>query len=110
VTNSEHMLTFELYGELGEKYGRTFNLRCSSVRQGLDILAANFKDFRQHLIDSDTWLQGYEVWVGDYNLDATESDFTMSHSGQTVKIIPVVKGASANARIVLGVILVVVGV
>jgi len=102
-------MTFELYGELGEKYGKTFTMFVSSVREGISLLAANFKDFKQHLIDSDNHLAGYEVWAGDYSLEGTTQDFSMSRAGSTVKIIPVVKGAGATGRIVLGAVMVIVG-
>lgn len=103
------LLTFELYGELGEKFGKRFELQCSSVREGMGILSANFKNFRKHMIDSSGWLQGYEVWAGDTPLSSSETDLAKHRSG-VIKVIPVVKGASANARIIIGAILVIYGV
>jgi len=102
-------MTFELYGELGEKYGKTFTMLVSSVSEGISLLAANFKDFKQHIIDSDTRLSGYEVWAGDTNLEAKQEDFHMQREGSTVKIIPVIKGAGATGRIIAGVVLIIIG-
>lgn len=102
-------MTFNLYGELGEKYGKTFELECGTVRQGLDILFANFKTMKQHIIDSDKWLAGYEVWANEVPLEATDTDFTLVRQSASVKIIPVVCGASSTARIIIGVVMVVVG-
>jgi predicted phage tail protein len=104
------MIVFQLYGELGAKYGKEFKLHVKTVREGIALLAANFKDFKQHLIDSDTRLAGYEVWANDESLAATENDFKLQREGAVVKIIPVAKGAGANGRIIAGVVLVIVGV
>ena len=97
-----------LYGELGDKYGKEFDMEIKTLRQALSLLSANFKDFKKHLIDSDTRLAGYEVWCGDRNIEGKEEDFIMQGEGD-IKIIPVVKGAGAAVRIVIGIILVVVG-
>lgn len=100
--------TVRLYGELGEKYGKEFQMYVSSVGEALRLLAANFKDFRQHLVDSDTRLAGYEVWSGDYNLGTKDEDFS-KHSDADIKIIPIIQGASATGRIIAGVVLIVIG-
>lgn len=102
------MRKVELYGPLGEAFGKEFNLHIKTVQQALKLLSANFKNFKQHLIDSDGVI-GYEVWDGDYNLDEKAQDFTKQGTG-TIKIIPVISGAGANGRIILGVVLVIVGV
>jgi predicted phage tail protein len=102
-------LCFQLYGELGEKYGKEFNLHCSTVRQGLDILAVNFKGFKQHVIDSDKWLDGYEVWAGSTALSPTDEDFALRREGVVIKIVPVIKGASAGTRMVVGTVLYAIG-
>jgi len=110
MTTMTAPMTFELYGELGEKYGKSYTMFVSSVSEGIRLLSANFRDFKQHLIDSDNHLAGYEVWADEENLEGKKQDFTMQRKGATVKIIPVIKGAGATGRIIAGVVLVVVGV
>jgi predicted phage tail protein len=102
-------LQFQLYGELGEKYGKVFDLQCKTVAQGLNILYANFKGMRKHIIDSDKHLAGYEVWCNEENIEGTRTDLTRERTG-VVKVIPVIKGSSANARIIVGAIITAVGI
>ena len=58
------MRTIKLYGELGEKFGKEYTWDVKNVKEAVSLLCANFKEFKQHLIDSDTRLLGYEVWDG----------------------------------------------
>ena len=102
------MREVELYGPLAEKFGKDFSLHVRTVQQALKLFAANFKDFRQHLIDSDGVI-GYEVWDGDYNLGEDANEFTKIGTGK-IRIIPVVQGAGATGRIIAGVVLVIIGV
>lgn len=99
--------TIRLYGELGKKFGRVHKLHVASVGEAIRALSANFKEFRQHLIDSDKRLAGYEVWSGKENLSDDEKEYSV-HSNQDIKIIPRVRGSGAAARIVVGVVLVAV--
>lgn len=103
------MITLEFYGELAEKYGEKFTFHVSNIRKALALMQANFPDFAKHLVDSDEYLQGYEVWKNEENLEGVEQEFTINCPDSNVKFIPVVKGAGANARIIAGVVLVIVG-
>lgn len=98
-----------LYGELGEKFGKTHTFDVKSVGEAINALVANFKEFKKHLVESDSRLSGYEVWDGDYNLDATEDDFAKKGCGN-IRIVPIITGASAVGRIVAGVVLMVLAV
>ena len=101
-------LTFKVYGELGERYGNSFCLECLTIRQGLDILAANFKGFKDYIINN-KGIVGYEVWAGEVNISATDTDFLLNRENVVIKIIPVISGASANARIIIGSVLYAIG-
>ena len=103
------MITLEFYGELAEKYGEKFTFHVSNIRKALALMQANFPDFAKHLVDSDEYLQGYEVWKNEENLNGVEQEFTINCPDSTIKVIPVIKGAGANARIIAGVVLVIVG-
>lgn len=103
-------MTFELYGNLGETFGKRFVIECSSVGEGLRILSANFKTFGKHIADSAKYLEGYEVWKGEQALANDPKDFDiLTGSQETIKVIPIVKGASANMRIAVGVVLYAIG-
>lgn len=97
-----------LYGELAEKFGKEFNMNVQTVQQAIKLLSANFKNFRQHLIDSNTRLAGYEVWDGDYDLEGNQVEFQKIGTGD-IRIVPVISGAGATGRIIAGVILVIIG-
>ena len=99
------MRTIRLYGELGEKFGTEYTWDVKNVKEAISLLCANFKEFKQHLIDSDTRLAGYEVWSGDFNLSGDSAEeFCINGSGD-IRIVPVIKGASAVARIIVGVVI-----
>lgn len=97
-----------LYGELAEKFGREFDMNVQTVQQAIKLLSANFKNFRQHLIDSDTRLAGYEVWDGDYDLEGNQAEFQKIGTGD-IRIVPVISGAGATGRIIAGIVLVIIG-
>ena len=73
-------------------------------------MQANFPDFAKHLIDSDERLQGYEVWKDEENLEGTEQEFLINSPDSTVKVVPILRGATAAARVIVGAVLVVVGI
>ena len=98
--------TIQLYGKLGEEFGKEHKVYARTIREALNLLAANFKTFRQHIVDKNNAV-GYEVWDGNKDA-ATEQELT-KQGNATIKIIPVLNGASANARIVAGAVLMVVG-
>lgn len=101
--------TIRLYGELGKKYGKVHRLHVASVAEAIRALSANFKDFKQHLIDSDKRIAGYEVWDGKHNLSEDNPEAFHLNNSADIKIVPRVKGSSAAGRIIAGVVLVVIG-
>jgi predicted phage tail protein len=102
------MRTVKLYGWLGEKYGTSFDMHVKTTQEALKLLFANFPTMRKDILDADQRIAGYEVWDGDRNI-ADKEEFGIEGRGD-IQIIPRVQGAGANARIVVGVILVIVGV
>lgn len=99
--------TIKLYGELGKKFGRVHKAHVESVAEAIKYFCANFKDFRQHLIDSETRIAGYEVWDGKYNVSESKEDIH-KHGTQEIRIIPRINGSGAAGRIIAGVVLLVV--
>lgn len=98
--------TIRLYGELGKKYGRVHRFHVESVSSAIRMLCVNFKDFKQHLIDSTNKIAGYEVWDGKYNLGPEDKEEFVKQGVGVIKIIPRVIGASNAAKILVGVLLV----
>jgi len=99
--------TIKLYGELGKKFGKEHKAYVNSVAEAVKFLKANFKGFEKYVMDSSDKIRGYEVWDGKYNVDATANDFNRCGDG-VIKIIPRVKGGGAAARIIVGVVLIIV--
>lgn len=99
--------TIRLYGELGKKYGKVHKMHVASVSEAVRALCANFKDFKQHIIDSDKRIAGYEVWDGKTNLSEDDKEQFHLQGNGDIKIIPRIHGASNAARIVVGVVLII---
>ena len=91
------MLTeVKLYGELGEKYGKSFNFDVYSVAEAIAALSANFSDFL-HSIKADG---EYNVFIDNEDINADE---LVNPSGtKTIKIVPVISGSKGVFKIVLG--------
>lgn len=75
---------------------RVFRAEVSSAAEAVRFLLANFPHLEPELIKGH-----YRVSVGDYDL--SEEELHHPSGQQTIKIIPVVAGAGATARIILGV-------
>lgn len=97
----------KLYGELGDKFGREWNLDINSASEAIRALDVNNKDFRPYMINSEKNGIAYKVVVGKSYLE--EKDELYHPSGrQEIKIIPVVLGAkkSGLGMILLGAVLI----
>lgn len=101
--------TIRLYGELGKKYGRVHRLHVSSPAEAVRLLCANYKDMRQHIVDSDG-IVGYEVWDGKLNLNGDNPATFHKQGDGSIKIIPRVHGAGNVGKIIAGVALIVLSI
>lgn len=97
------MKTIRLYGELRKKFGKEFKLDVRTPAEAVRALCIQLPGFRQHLEEFSE--PGYVVRVGteERGLENLDTPFAQQ---EVVKIIPVVAGASAVTRIVLGVALI----
>lgn len=98
--------TVRLYGELGKKYGRVHRLHVNSVGEAVRLLCSNYKDMRQHIIDSEG-IAGYEVWDGNQNIDADTPDSFNKQGEGGIKIIPRVFGAGNVGKMIVGTVLII---
>lgn len=100
-----------LEGALGKEFGREWDVEASSVAEGLRIIEAN----KPGLFN---WIKGalpetprYQV-ICQYDDDRTEEldndTFWAQRKPSKVRIVPIVEGASAGVRFVVGAVLVAV--
>ena len=98
--------TIRLYGELGKKFGKEFQLDVASPAEAVRLLAANFKDFAPFFVGENKDKK-YHILLNEQDLDAEQS-FHPSSNKEVIKIIPVVEGTMDNplVRIVVGLVLI----
>ena len=94
----------KVYGKLAKHLGqRSFKAAISTPAEAIRFLLANFPSLRTVLIEGE-----YQVSVGRNQLEVgshPEQLHYPSASFETIRIVPVVAGAGATARIVAGVVL-----
>ena len=88
------MKTVKLLGELGKKFGKSFQLDIKNPAEAVRALCVNFPAFRQHLIDSEKRGVAYRVIVGKE--DQKVEDLHNPSGKQTIKFVPVLVGAGGN--------------
>jgi predicted phage tail protein len=89
-----------LYGPLAKFIGkRVLHADVASAAEAVRFLLANWPELEKHMAD-----QHYRVSVGSYDLTAEELHDPAGQ--QEIKIVPVMAGAGATARIIAGVALV----
>ena len=88
-----------LYGKLAKFIGqRVLEADVATAAEAVRFLVANFPQLEKHMAD-----QYYRVSVGSYDLALDELHDPAGQ--QQIKIVPVVSGAGATARIIAGVAL-----
>lgn len=100
------MREIRLYGHLGAQFGRIFHFDVKSPAEAVAALRANLKGFEQAVLKHNR--PGYRVIVGKVQHGAEE--LHSLSKDLVIKIIPVVAGASAVGRIVIGAALITAGV
>ena len=95
------MKTVQLYGELGNKFGKEFNLDVKTPAEAIRALDVNINGFRDYLVNSDTT---YNVLIGKESIDTL--DFNNPLGKQTFKIIPVVTGSKSLGKVIVGAFLI----
>jgi predicted phage tail protein len=90
----------KLYGQLAKFIGkRVLEADVATAAEAVRMLVANFPGLEQHMAE-----QHYRVTVGTYDLDETEIHDPAGQ--QDIKIMPVIAGAGAVGRIILGIALI----
>lgn len=93
-----------LYGELAEKYGRSWSLAVNSPSEAMQALAANNPGFRNFVASSQNRGVGYKVMVGKTYLEH-QSEIYDPSGRQEIKIVPVLLGAKKGGlgKVILGI-------
>jgi predicted phage tail protein len=90
----------KLYGQLAKFIGsRVLEADVATAAEAVRMLAANFPGLEKHMAD-----QHYRVTVGSYDLTLDEIHDPAGQ--QDIMIVPVIAGAGAAGRIILGVALI----
>ena len=94
----------KLYGQLAKFIGRrVLKADVATAAEAVRMLVANFPGLEQHMAD-----QHYRVTVGTYDLELNEIHDPAGQ--QDIKIMPVIAGAGAVGRIIIGALLVVAAI
>jgi predicted phage tail protein len=100
-----------LYGELAEKYGKSWSLDIESPAEAIRALCANNPGFKQFVGDSVQRGVGYKVIVGGRELDNVAHELRNPTGRQEIKIVPVVGGAKSKfASIIIGIAMIYISI
>lgn len=101
--------TVRLYGKLGARFGRRFELAVSSPAEAIQALCVLLKGFRRELLESKSKGVTYAVFVGQRNLAKEELELPPGRG--EIRIAPVLVGSKRGGvlQTILGAVLVVVG-
>ena len=101
------MIKVRLYGHLAKKFGKLHYLTIRTPAEAIRALEANFKGFKQAILDKK--IAGYKVIV-DKQDRSTKDELTYPVSNE-LKFIPIIQGSGGSTfNIVLGIVLIVVAI
>lgn len=105
------MRTIILYGELGRRFGKYHRFAVKNVAEAIRALRANFGDFTPYMSGAHLDGVGFRVFVGRASLKQIQEIHDPSGSDDSIRIVPVVMGASDNPilRVFVGAALIVAG-
>lgn len=104
------MLTVIFYGDLRTRFGRRYKLDVHSPAEAIHALCTQLKGLRQYFQQNATakfMVRGQlrDRLIADYD----ETDLGYPQSAGVLKVVPIVEGAGAIGKIILGAVLVVAG-
>lgn len=102
------MVEIRLHGALAREFGRVWILDIATVQEAVQAIDANIKGFRRRIIDLADKGMVFRVRSKHHDYD-NDDVHTQLGSIERVDIIPVIVGANANVRFVVGAVLAVVG-
>jgi predicted phage tail protein len=103
------LVEIRLHGELARDFGKVWHLAIDSAREAIMAIEANMPGIRAKVMELAG--RGLVFRVRSKNHDYAEDDIDMRlGSVKRIDIIPLVRGASAGVRFVVGAVLAIVGV
>jgi predicted phage tail protein len=102
------MRTIKLYGELGKRFGKIHRFMVKTPAEAVRALCANFPEFERYMLKAHEKNVGFHVWNGRHQLD--NADESRDPASGDIKIVPVIMGANATTRIIIGSVLVIAGI
>lgn len=103
------MKKVKLLGELGKKFGRSFNLDVKTPAEAVRALSANFPEFKDYLLESEKRGIGYKVMVGKEPQPI--EGLALPSGKKDIKIVPIIMGSkSGMTQFVIGAALLVAAI
>ena len=96
------MKTIRLYGEMGQRFGREHHFDVRTPAEAVRALCSQIEGFRAYLHGHAK--DYYKIFVGGRN--ESENLHGPTSSSEVIRIAPVIQGAGAVGRIVIGVVLI----
>lgn len=105
----QRVRTVRLYGKLGARFGRRFELAVASPAEAIQALCVLLAGFRRELLESKERGVAYAVFVGKRNLAKEELELPPGRG--EIRIAPVLVGSKRGGilQTIIGAVLVVVG-
>lgn len=100
------MRQIRLYGELGKRFGKSYNLCVKTPAEAIRALSVLLDGFESFLFKSQENNIGFKVFNG--KVQADESDLKIESTG-VIKIVPVLLGGNGEAKILAGAVLIAAG-
>lgn len=100
------MVEIRLHGALGRDYGRVWNLEISTVQEAVEAISRARKGFKQAIMKLDRMGMVFRVRSRDHDFDNDDVS-TVLGSIERIDIIPILRGANAGVRFVIGALLVI---
>lgn len=99
------MRIVRLHGNLGKRFGFEHELDVRDPAEAIRALSANFRGFREHLIQDS--VIGYQCLVDGGVINEDQLRHPMS---QTFSIVPVISGGGKTGRIIAGIALIAIAI
>lgn len=105
----QRVRTVRLYGKLGARFGRRFELAVASPAEAIQALCVLLKGFRRELLESKDKGVAYAVFAGKRNLSKDELELPPGRG--EIRIAPILVGSKRGGilQTIIGAVLVVVG-
>jgi predicted phage tail protein len=102
------MVEVRLHGELAREFGKVWNLAIETPREAIEAINANMPGFKRKIADLARRGMVFRVRTKQHDYDNEDVGSTLGNASR-LDIVPIVMGASAGIRFVVGAVLLAVG-